>query len=237
MLSVCLAAYFGEKYIKEQLESILAQIGSDDEIIISDDGSQDDTINILLSFHDNRIVILHNHGKHGFVGNFENALEHAKGDVIFLADQDDIWHPSKVQRVLAALEDNDIVVHNAELIDGSGKSLGETYYSTLHHHSGFWANLLKSRYLGCCMAFRKEVLRYCLPFPKGVVAHDYWIGMMGMTKYRSIFINDVLISYRRHGDNASSSSEKSNNSLYYKIVTKRMGLLSNIIKVKVLALL
>ena len=237
MLSVCVAVYNGEKYIREQIESILAQIGYDDEIIISDDGSQDNTVNIITSFHDKRIILLQNLGVHGFVSNFENALNRAKGDVIFLADQDDIWHPSKVQIVLAALEENDIVVHNAELIDGSGKSLGKTYYSTLHHHSGFWANLLESRYLGCCMAFRKEVLRYCLPFPKGIVAHDYWIGMMGMTKYRNIFISDVLISYRRHGDNASPSSEKSNNSLYYKIVTKRMGLLANIIKVKVLALL
>ena len=235
MLSVCIATYNGEKYIKVQLESILAQIGYDDEIIISDDGSVDDTVKIILSYHDNRIVLLQNQEEHGFVGNFENALNHVKGDVIFLADQDDIWKPDKVQIVLAALEDYDIVVHDAELIDGVGKSLGRNYYSTLHHYSGFVANLLESRYLGCCMAFRREVLRYCLPFPKGIVAHDYWIGMMGMTKFRSFFINDILISYRRHGGNASPSSEKSKNSLYYKIFTKRMVLLANIIKVKLFA--
>ena len=236
MISVCMTTFNGAKFVKEQLDSILIQLGADDEIIISDDGSRDDTINIISSYHDNRILLLRHQVEHGFVGNFENALNHARGNVIFLADQDDIWRPQKVQVVLAALEDNDIVVHDAELIDSFGKSLGKNYYSTLHNHSSFMANLWESRFLGCCMAFKREVLMYCLPFPKGIVAHDYWIGMMGMTKYKSIFINDTLICYRRHGGNVSSSSGKSHNSLYYKIITKRMGLLFNILKVKMFSI-
>ena len=83
MISVCIATYYGGKYIKEQLDSILFQLGKDDEVIISDDSSTDDTLSILESYHDERIVILTNQKFHSPVYNFENALKSAKGDFIF----------------------------------------------------------------------------------------------------------------------------------------------------------
>ena len=100
MISVCMACYNGEKFIQEQVDSIICQLGLDDELIISDDGSNDRTLDILFSYEDSRIKILHNRACHGFVGNFENALSHAKGDYIFLSDQDDIWKKEKVQKVI-----------------------------------------------------------------------------------------------------------------------------------------
>lgn len=229
MVSVCMATYNGGQYIKLQLESILSQLGPNDEVVISDDGSNDITRDIILSLGDNRIRLLENSGSHGFVSNFENALRKAKGDIIILSDQDDVWYDRKVETVSDALKNYDLVIHDAQLIDGDGNSLGKTYYSTLHHKTGFWVNLWKTRWLGCCMAFRREVLDYCLPIPKSVVAHDYWIGMMGMVKFRSCFLDDVLIGYRRHGNNVSTSSEKSHNSLWYKLVVKRTNLLVSII--------
>ena len=225
MVSVCLAAFNGEKYIEEQVESILMQLGLDDELIISDDGSQDHSLETISSFCDKRIVLLHNQGKHGLVGNFENALNHANGDFIFLADQDDIWKPQKVEVIKKQLRQYDLVVHDAEMIDGEGHPLGKTYYSTMHHKKDFISNLWRTRWLGCCMAFKREVLEMCLPFPSNIVAHDYWIGMLGKLKFRYCFINDILICYRRHGNNASPSGEKSGNSMFYKIVTKRMNML------------
>ena len=229
MVSVCMATYNGGQYIKQQLESILSQMAPDDEVVISDDGSNDNTRDIVLSQGDNRIRLLENSGSHGFVSNFENALRNAKGEIIFLSDQDDVWFDRKVEILTDALKNYDLVIHDAQLIDGDGKSLGKTYYSTLHHKTGFWANLWKTRWLGCCMAFRREVLDYCLPIPKSIVAHDYWIGMMGMVKFRSCFLEDVLIGYRRHGNNVSTSSEKSDNSLWYKLVVKRTNLLVSIL--------
>lgn len=226
MVSVCMATYNGQKYIKEQMDSILCQLSDQDEVIVSDDGSKDKTIDILKSYHDNRIKIFINKGKHGFVGNFENSLRHASGDYIFLCDQDDYWKPNKVEVVLKALEKYDLVIHNAELVDGQGKSLGKTYYDTLHHKTGFLANLYKTRWLGCCMAFRKEVRDYCLPIPEKLTGHDYWIGMLGMLRFRYKFMDDVLMCYRRHGDNVSPSGEKSNHSLWYKLVTKRWNLIT-----------
>ena len=225
MISVCMATYNGEKFIQEQIDSILPQLGDSDELIVSDDGSSDSTLDIIASYHDDRIKVLHNQGRHGFTWNFENALKATKGDFIFLSDQDDIWESNKVFCVLQALKTYSLVIHDAKLIDGDGNSLGKTYYSTLHTGTSFFRNLWKTRWLGCCMAFRKEVLDYSLPFPSHIVAHDYWIGMFGMSKFSYCFMQDILISYRRHGNNISPSSEKSNNSLFYKVFTKRMNLI------------
>ena len=230
MISVCMATFNGEKYISEQIDSILSQLGVDDELIVSDDGSTDNTLQILRSYHDKRLKLTQNVQRHGFVGNFENALRQSKGDVIFLSDQDDVWKGNKVEIIMSSLESYSLVIHDAELINGQGKALGRRYYSTMHCHTSFLANLWKTRWLGCCMAFRRDVLDYCLPFPPKIVAHDYWIGMMGMLKFRYCFIDDVLIGYRRHGGNVSPSSEKSNNSLSYKIYTKRIHILISILR-------
>lgn len=225
MISVCMATYNGGKYIQEQVESILEQLGVDDELVVSDDGSKDDTLKILSCFHDDRIKVYLNTGEHGFVKNFENALIHSQGDVIFLSDQDDIWHPDKVKTVLPLFDNYDLIVHDADLIDGDGKPLCKTYFSLTHGKRGFLANLWKTRWLGCCMAFKRDVLNVCLPFPKRIVAHDYWIGMMGMVKFNYCFFNNALISYRRHNNNVSTSSEKSSNSMFYMLLTKRVNLI------------
>lgn len=230
MISVCMATYNGGRFIREQIESILVQLGADDELIVSDDGSKDDTLDVIASFDDPRVKVFHNEGRHGFVWNFENALVRAKGDCVFLADQDDVWKPNKVATVMSYLTKYQLVIHDAELIDGEGRPIGKNYYSCLHQHTNFLHNLWKTRWLGCCMAFRREVLDYCLPFPPKTVGHDYWIGMLGMTRFSYCFMSEVLMSYRRHGDNASRSSEKTTNSFYYMIFTKRGYLLKEIIK-------
>ena len=145
MISVCMATYNGGKYIKEQLDSILPQLGKEDELVISDDGSKDNTYSIIQSYGDERIKLFYNHGKHGFVGNFENALKQCKGDYIFLSDQDDIWKVNKVSVVMEKLKDYSLVIHDAEIVDGEGISKGYTYSSGMHHSSSFLMNLWKTR--------------------------------------------------------------------------------------------
>ena len=114
-VSVCLATYNGEKYIYDQLISILKQINKNDEVIISDDCSSDSTISIIKSLNDKRIRIFHHEriacGYKGtmktcyLVGkNAENALQHARGEYIFLADQDDVWHKNKVSVCFSYLD-------------------------------------------------------------------------------------------------------------------------------------
>ena len=102
MISVCIATYNGEKVLKRQIDSILSQLGDSDEIIISDDGSKDRTLEVLANYDDKRIKIFHHqkrpedkHSAEIVAHNFENAIEHAQGDYIFIADQDDEWHSIK----------------------------------------------------------------------------------------------------------------------------------------------
>ena len=228
MISVCMATYNGAKYVKEQIDSILPQLGNNDELVISDDGSRDETCSIISSYDDPRIKLLYNKGKHGFVGNFENALSHALGDIIVLSDQDDVWKPKKLFVLLGYLKQYDLIVHDAELIDAEGHSLHKNYYSCIHSKNGFWANFLKPRFLGCCMAFRKTVLQSSLPFVSERRGHDYWIGCIALLKFRVAFVPDVLIQYRRHGGNVTPSSEKSANSLFAKSL-KRLDMLFSLL--------
>ncbi len=209
MISVCLATYNGKKYIQEQLESICRQLNNDDEIIISDDGSTDETIKLIEEFHDSHIKIFHNKGIHGVVTNFENALKHTSGNIIFLSDQDDIWDEHKVEKCITALNDADLVVHNASVFFENREFQGVDCFQLRHSGPGYWKNLYKNSFMGSCMAFHKSVKDYILPFPRYILWHDMWIGLMVEKKGKTRFINDKLLYYRRHTDNASPTTEAS----------------------------
>lgn len=215
MISVCIATYNGEKYIEKELLSILPQLEKDDEIIISDDGSSDGTISIVESINDPRIVIVKN-AFHDFkkkpawnvAKNFENALSYAKGDYIFLADQDDVWMPNKVSYCLFVLRNVDLVIHNMGYYYGDQlEDLHRVHWTGQFRFNNFF--LLDGKYYGCCMAFKKEVLNWCLPFPKNLLLHDYWIGILAELCGKVEFVPEPLIKYRLHDNNVSSKSANS----------------------------
>lgn len=201
MISVCMATYNGEKYIREQLESILKQIGPNDEIIISDDGSKDATQQVIESIGDKRIRYVKNTGTHGFTHNFENALRLARGEYIFLADQDDIWLDNKVDVVMKALQNADFVTHDCITVDPNMQILSQSRFKEFNIKPGFWNHLIKSRYLGCCMAFNRQVLEASLPFPDNdfLVEHDIWLAAVAFAYFKVSLIDEPLIYYRRHG--------------------------------------
>lgn len=123
MISVCMATYNGEKYIHEQMSSILPQLCDLDEIIVCDDASVDKTVAILESFCDNRIKLFRNSSNLGHVKNFEKAISLANGEYIFLSDQDDIWEPNKIKKTIDVFERRSnisLIYHNLHLIDESG---------------------------------------------------------------------------------------------------------------------
>lgn len=217
MISVCVATYNGGKYIKEQLQSILCQLDDTDEVIISDDGSKDETVKMINSLNDRRVKIIINASRHGVVPNFENALRYSSGDIIFFSDQDDVWDDHKVERCVEELKDVDLVVHNSKVGYEDGSHHDEDFFMLRHSGSGYWKNLLRNSFVGSCMAFRKEIKEYVLPFPKHILWHDMWIGLMVEKHGRTKFINDQLLYYRRHGDNASATSEKSTFSRWFQI--------------------
>ena len=130
MISVCIATYNGQEYIADQLKSILCQLKSDDEVLISDDNSIDDTLKIVQSFQDKRIIIYNNNFKSP-IKNFEFLILQSKGDIIFLSDQDDIWVSNKVKKHLAAHYTDfkpKLVLSDLMLIDCYGKSINKNFY-------------------------------------------------------------------------------------------------------------
>ncbi len=208
-ISVCIATYNGEKFIAEQLESILSQELPVDEIIISDDSSTDRTVEIIKSYSDFRITLLENNNFRSPIFNFENALKHATGAVVFLSDQDDIWSPSKVRVMSEYLRHYDLVISDASLIDSSCCVVEDSFYKLRNSGPGFLKNLYKNSYLGCCMAFNKNILDKSLPFPVNIPMHDMWLGMIANFSGKTLFCKEKLVYYRRHSSNASPTGGKS----------------------------
>ena len=218
--SICMATYNGAHYIQQQLDSILSQMRADDELIISDDGSTDGTISIIEAYADSRIRLLNNTSKHGVLYNFENALKHAQGDIIFFADQDDVWLPQKMDEVEAFLKggEYDLVLSNCSMTDATLQIIKPRYYDEHFpmrvHPLIRWA---KGGWLGACMAFTQQVKDSVLPFPPHVAAHDIWVGMYSMLHFRCGYLDKPLQLYRRHDATVSFSGEKSTNPIWYRI--------------------
>ena len=203
MISVCIATYNGQRFIARQLNSILSQLGADDEVVVADDGSTDDTLSVIRQLGDARIRIVEGAHRHSPIWNFEQSLKAAKGDYIFLSDQDDEWMPEKVEVTMRYLQQYDCVVSDNTVVAPS-------FYAVNGTKSGRLYNLLvKNGYLGCCMAFRRNVLEASLPFPADIPMHDIWIGNVAAFRYTVCFIPEKLMTYNRHGDNASSASSPS----------------------------
>ena len=212
-----MAVYNGASYLQEQIASVLPQLSHQDELIISDDGSTDETPQIISNFKDPRIKYLENRGKKGVAGNFENGLKAATGTYIFLSDQDDIWFPEKVEKVMEKLQTFSCVLHNATLVDAQGNPSDQNLFHIYGTRPGFWKNLKRNTFVGCCMAFRRDILKYALPFPEKIKMHDMWIALISEKRANTALISEPLMYYRRHGHNASTTSQKSSFTLGYQL--------------------
>lgn len=229
MISVCIATYNGEKYIRQQIESILEQFTKEDEIIISDDGSTDNTLNIINSFNDSRIkvykhssnkeILKTSFGNYAIVAkNFENALQYAKGEYIFMSDQDDLWDKNRVNNCIKELEKNVLVMVNYKIVNAEGTVVSDKAYKFTPIFNSILLNIIRSRFMCCCLAFNKSILQYALPFPDNVKSCEQWLGNIAVKYGRIKFLKYTYHLYRRHGENVSETSEKSRNNLYKKIL-------------------
>lgn len=206
VISVCLASYNGAETIGRQIASILPQLGEKDELIVSDDGSTDDTRGIVAAIAraDARVKLIDGPGR-GVIANFGHAIGCAVGEYVYLSDQDDVWMPDKVLRVQAAFAAGGcaVVVHDARVVDGNGGVLVPSFFKRHGSAPGLWRNILRNSYMGCCMAFRSDRIPLVLPIPRSVCMHDQWIGILCERRGGSAFLNAPLIDYYRHGRNAS----------------------------------
>lgn len=228
-ISVAMAAYNGSRFIHEQICSVLPQLGAEDELVISLDPSSDDTEKIVRAFceSDARVKLLHGKGQ-GLLKNFEHAISACTGDIIFLCDQDDVWMPDKVKKVLHAFEESGcaLVMHDARIVDIELNVAKESFFAARGAATGRLKNIIKNSYIGCCMAFKRELMPYVLPFPQDLPMHDQWIGLLAETHGGVTLLQEPLLLYRRHGENASDDTHAD----LQQMVKWRISILKNLKK-------
>lgn len=210
-VSVAMAVYCGGAYLCEQIESILPQLGADDELVVSLDCADTESEATLAPYLADPHLRCVRATERGVLANFENALRHCQGEYLFLCDQDDVWTPDKVAQVLDCFEKTDamLILHDAKVVDGQLHTLHESFFAHRGVRHGTWKNWWRNSYMGCCMAFRRALLDVALPFPKTVPMHDQWLGMLAEQKKKAVFLNKTLLLWRRHGKNASQTHHAS----------------------------
>lgn len=206
-LSICMATRNGAQYLAAQLASILCQLGAEDEVVISDDSSTDNTLELIAAVADPRIRLLPGNVFYSPIYNLENALRQARGEVIVLADQDDLWLDNKLALVRQTFAGKSgqvyLAAFDAAIIDGSGRLLAPSLFAGNRVGAGLLKNLYNNTYTGCTLAFSRELLAIALPFPAGLPMHDSWLGLLAEQHGTVEFIHQTTMHYRRHGTNAS----------------------------------
>lgn len=209
--SVCVVTHNGEAYLHEQLASVAAQLTDQDEVVILDNASSDGTRSIIARFQrDHRRTVVELLDRNlGIVRGLERAIRRASGRYVFFCDQDDVWKPGRLEAQIAGLQDADLSVCNAALVDQQLSPLGKTIFDVRRPRLG-WSNLRKNAFVGCSMAMTRSALLPLLPFPEHIPMHDWYIAQESYKRgYRLHVAEEILFLYRRHGGNASATGSPS----------------------------
>lgn len=208
-VSVCMASWNGARFIEAQISSVLAELGPDDELVVVDDASSDETVETVRGIGDPRIRLYPRAENRGYVRTFEEALSRASGDYLFLSDQDDVWVPGRVRVMVEALQDSQVVATNLSTLNGPARIPGPFWIRDWRvreadSRRNVWNLLLLMAglqcYWGCAMAVRRDALDYLLPFPDFLVeTHDQWIGLCA-NMAGSIAHRDERTILRRYHD-------------------------------------
>jgi glycosyltransferase involved in cell wall biosynthesis len=210
MVSVCIATYNGEKYICQQLDSILKQLGADDEVIISDDrpGGITERIVKQIAAEDSRVIWVEGKNK-GTTANIVNAVRHCKGDKIFFCDCKDVWLPDKVSRVMDAFSQGaDLVVHNAYITDENLEITDYSFFEKYGVTKNIPLNIWKNTFHFSCMAVDRKILKKVMPIPRSVPVVSQWIGIIA-TVYGKVKFVDIPLMYCRVGKGKQKAFEYS----------------------------
>ena len=214
-IDILMATYNGEKYLEEQIESILNQTYKNIRLIISDDESKDGTRKILEEYEkkDNRIKVFYQENNLGYVKNFEFLLKQVENDIFMLSDQDDVWLPEKVEKSYKILQEQnaDLAFGDLEVVDENLKTLYPSFndFMKLSRKIKKYINSYKVNYLYCCVTgctaiLRKKWISKIIPIPEDSkhLIHDHWIGIIvGVNNGKMAYIPEKYIKYRQHGKN------------------------------------
>ena len=238
-VAVVVATYNGATYLRQQLESIVQQTYKPSQIIIVDDDSLDDTLQVANNFaaHHPEVMVVQNETRLGYIKNFEKGMLIATASYVALSDQDDIWMPHKLETLLANIGDQMLAYSDSELIDANGQLLNQkmssiknqlAYHTPIMYAIGAWAP-------GHAMLFKKELIDKAAPFPT-LVTHDFWLGFVATCYSRVVYVNEPLVHYRQHAQNAIGADTTKNKTASFTLAQKkqkaraRMELLFNKVK-------
>ena len=204
--SVCMATYRGAPFVGEQIESILGQLGDADELVVVDDASPDETVDVVSRYSaDPRVRLERNPENLGYVRTFEKALRLARGEYLFLADQDDVWLEGRLDAMLEALDRTAVVSTSVSVL---GDPSPEPRYrlrrrDSRRHLANVFAVLVGYRlYTGCAMAFRRDIFDSVVPIPKFVYeSHDLWLALVANTHGENTHLEEPSVARRLHGAN------------------------------------
>ena len=212
-VSVALCTYNGARFVEAQLESVLQQSRPPDEVIVSDDGSGDQTLELvgrIANQHPSVVRLVKTPGRLGYAKNFEFAIQQATGDFIFLSDQDDVWLENKVERMLAAFAESErvaVVYCDAQLVDGNLRPLGRTVFQSragmrlaARRLAPDLVHGVDIGVLGSMMALRASFKTSVLPIEE-IWGHDHWIVFIAHAVAEVRAVDEPLMYYRRHAGN------------------------------------
>ncbi|SDT42880.1 Glycosyl transferase family 2 [Pseudarthrobacter equi] len=212
-VSVCMATYNGQEYVAEQIQSILSQLSPEDELIVVDDASKDSTLDVVRRIEDPRIVLLPSAENKGYVASFEKAVSASRGEYIMLSDQDDIWLPGRVEKLVDALQTKDFAASNFTVFGGPANRYHKVQLK--ESDSGRWvANLVTTwigirPYYGCTMAFRAAAKKQILPFPEFLTeTHDQWIAIVANLNRSMVHVAAPTVARRLHDENTTPKSRR-----------------------------
>jgi glycosyltransferase involved in cell wall biosynthesis len=211
--SVCMATYRGVAFVEEQIASILAELGADDELVIVDDASPDETAEVIARIKDPRIRLVRAESNRGYVRTFEEAVRLSRGEYIFLSDQDDVWIPGRLELMLAALSESQVVASNFDMLGGGPRPwIPRLRSSDSRRRLANLAGILVGyrAYYGCGMAFRREAARYFTPIPPYVrESHDLWLAICGNIDGSVSHLDQSTIYRRLHEENQTPAGWRS----------------------------
>lgn len=214
MVAVLLAVYNGEKYLKEQLESILSQTFSDVKIIIRDDGSNDNSPLIIEEYRKNypqKIFVLSGESTGGAATNFAALLEHCDEDYIMFCDQDDVWLPDKIEKTLSVMKATEdygqtpVLVHtDLKVVDQNLNVISPSFFDfqKLKQSKVSLPALLVQNYVtGCTIMINRALKQRCGKIPKGCIMHDWWLALIAIIFGELVCIDEATMLYRQHANN------------------------------------
>lgn len=212
-ISVCMASYRGAHYVRDQISSILKELGPHDELVIVDDASPDNTVDVIREFTDPRIRLIQNARNAGYVRTFEKAITASRGQFIFLSDQDDVWVPGRVENMLEGLRRSAMVATNFAMLGGGPRPWIpplRTMMDSRRVANLFGIMVGYRAYYGCGMAFRRELIPVLTPIPPYVrESHDLWFAICGNLAQSIAHLEAPSLLRRLHEHNETPAGFRS----------------------------